>query len=83
MIFTQDYESYGVKFKVRLLSAKEVMDLTEQTGEEDTFKVVMNVTLDEKLKPLFATIDEVKASLPPKCIEDIVSLCIGNELKKK
>jgi hypothetical protein len=86
MVFTNDFEKYGVKFKIKMLTIKEAEELQadatklqEGKADEDTmFKIIMKLVLDEKFKPMFNNIDEVKNTIPPKVIEEIITLATGN-----
>ena len=80
MIFTQDFEKYGQKFKVKMLSQQEVESLGE-TKEEAMYELISSIVLNEKSEKVFKTGADVKASLPPRVMEEIINLSAGIEKK--
>lgn len=83
MIFKEEYEAYGNKFYVRLLSTKEAFEMSKDETEGSTFVLVADIVLDEKGNKIFKNAEDVKNSLPIKVIEDIISISMGNDIKKK
>jgi len=82
MLFTREFESYGVKFLVKMLSTREAMAL-ENIEEEQMFNVVCDIVLNEDKTRMFQSADAVKDNLPPAVIEDIVLMSSGQEKKKE
>lgn len=82
MIFMQDFSKYGVEFKVKMLSVKEIMELTDEKSKTTDFQVAQMVIHDKDGKPVFKTEDEVKEQLPPSVITEIVLLALNSEKKQ-
>lgn len=82
MIFTQKFDMYGQKFNVKMLSQSEVEGLGDIT-EDKIKELIADIVLDENNKPLFKNADDVKKSLPPKVINEIINLSAGVEKKSE
>lgn len=80
MIFTQKFEKYGQTFFVKMISQKEVEGLAEMK-DEDMYSFLQSIILDEKQKPLFKNADDVKGSLPPSVMTEIINMSAGVEKK--
>lgn len=80
MIFTQKFDMYGQKFNVKMLPQGEVEQLGDIT-EDKIKELIVSIVLDDNNKPIFKNADDVKKSLPPKVINEIINLSAGVEKK--
>lgn len=84
MLFTQDFNKYGQKFKIRLMANAEVMAMNNiGADEKKSTELLLSIILDDSNKPVFKNVEEVENCMPPIVLKEIFSISAGVEKKSE